>query len=721
MKQKFPILAKVIILGIGVSILTAGTAIVLSYVNQKKRSEETLINNIDNSLDEASYAFSMGKEYVDYMSDLKAVRNYIENIYDTDTDKKVEDDFPTFEEFANYYKDKYPWIYPNSSGIGLSKDMAVFKASYYRITSLLTSCQLSSGTRAAFFAYTDKDNNLVMLSDSRLTSTDATVTSYYHVPGSFYKIKNSDYVIDDAHKRYRGYILSGYLTRFVDIVDNETLPNGQLEANRVATLFIEYDLGAIENESISILKTELLVLGFSSITLVIIYALFSYLLFVKNINKLSKASGEIRQKLIDKNMNEVVDVRIKSNDEIKVLAISFEEMEREIINYVDIIRKETLEKEKINAELGVASKIQIDSLPENRFDDNNISLRSYIKPAKEVGGDFYDYFYLDDHRLALIISDVSGKGVPASLFMMKGKELIKSTLTSYKTLSDAIKHANNAITRNNKELLFITSFIGVIDFEKNEIKYINAGHEKPYIVSNGKVIKLDGEANVVLGVEDDYSFIEEFHPFKKGDYIFMYTDGLNESINHSFEEFSYQRIEENLTNTYGASLDDIIEKINHSLEEFVDKEEQFDDVTMMIVLNKDNKLSLHYEKKDYEVITDIVDRFENAFSSLNTNIKASVGIIIDELVNNLISYEEREDLVIDVEFALTKDELEIIITSNGNDYNPFANHKEKYLEEYHSEIKEGGFGLSIVKDLTKSYSYDYKNGHSIIRLVIENK
>lgn len=719
MKRKFSILAKVIILGIGVSILTAGTAIVLSYVNQKKRSEETLINNIDNTLDEASYIFTKGQQYADYMSDLDVVRNYIEGIYDTDTDRKTEADFPSFKEFADYYKTKYPWIYENPSGVGLSRDMAIFKTSFYRIANLLTSCQLSSGTRAAFFAYTDKDDNLVMLSDSRLTG-DFSSIPFYHVPGSFYKIKPSDYIVDIAHERYQGYMLSNYRTRFVDIYysDDESESN---EQKVLGTLFIEYDLGAVENESLTILRNELLVLGASSLTLVGIYALFSYLLFVKNINKLSKASKDIRQKLIDKNMNEIVDVNIKSNDEIKILATSFEEMEKEIINYVDIIHKETLEKEKINAELSVASKIQIDSLPDNKYDDANISLHSYIKPAKEVGGDFYDYFYLDDHRLALIVSDVSGKGVPASLFMMKGKELIKSSLTSCKTLSEAIKRANNAITRNNKELLFITSFIGVIDFKKNEIRYINAGHEKPYLVSNGKVSKLEGESNVVLGVEDDYSFVEESHPFNKGDYIFMYTDGLNESINHTFEEFSYQRIENNLENSYGSSLDAVLEKLNNSLEEFVDGEEQFDDVTMMIVLYKDNKLSLHYNKKDYEIITDIVEKFYDAFSFLASDTKGAVGIIIDELVNNLISYEEREDLTIDVDFKLIKNELEIVIISNGSDYDPFANHEEKYLEEYHSEIKEGGFGLSIVKDLTKSHSYEYKNNHSIIKLVVEDK
>ena len=715
MKRKFPILLKVMLLGIGVSILTAGTAVAVSYINQRKRSESTFINSIDNTLDEVDYLFSERQNGIEYCDDLVMVKNYIKDIYDADTDRKKESDFETFEEFENYYKDKYPWIYPNPGGtIGLSKEMAAFKNSYYRITNLLTSSQLSSGARSAFFAYDDGNNNLVMMADSRFERQDINV-SYIHVPGSYYTVKEDDYFIDKQYTRHLGLSLAGYRTRFINIMAPEI--NGD-EDPMIATLFIEYDMSSVHDESLNILRIEIWVLVVTSLTLVGLYALFAYLLFVRNINRLSRASSEITQKLIDKDMDEVKPITIKSNDEMRVLADSFVGMEQEIINYVNIIHKETEERERANAELMVASKIQLDSLPSNKFDNEKISLRSYIKTAKEVGGDFYDYFYLDDDHLALIIADVSGKGVPASLFMMKGKELIKSALMSQNSLSEAIVKANDVISKNNKELLFITSFIGVIDFKKNKIRYINAGQEKPYLISSNKVIKLDGESNVVLGVEEGFKFKEESHPFNKGDMIFMFTDGLNESINGNDEEFSYQRIEENLAEIEGLSIDNIIGKINKSLEEFVGDEEQFDDVTMIVARYKDNNLKLHYEKKDYEIITDMTDKFNEEFSYIPEEKRFSVGIIIDEMVNNLVSYEKREDLAIDVEFKLTKGELKMRIISNGEDYNPFENHKEKYLEEYHSEIEEGGFGLSIVKDLSKSHKYEYKNGCSIIEVVI---
>lgn len=715
MKRRFPILLKVAILGIGVSILTAGTALTVSYLNQRQRSEHALINNIDSSLDAAEYLFTDSPDATIYTASLKTSKNYIKTIYDADPEKRTEESFTSFEEFANYYAQLYPWIYPKDPHFGLiSKEEADFKIAYYSILNLLQTYQLSSACRSAFLAYTDDQNRLVMMGDSRMEGTDhQRPSTFFHVPGSYYQIKDSDY-FDDNQGTHFGYILAGYRTRFIQINDST---GGSLEP--IATLFIEYDLAGVETESRDIFLKELLVLGLSSLALIGIYVAFSYLLFVRNINKLSTVSGQIRERLNEKNMNEVIDIPVRSNDEMKDLSESFTDMQKAIINYVNIIHEETIEKERTSAELMVASKIQLDSLPAGVFEDKNASLRASIKTAKEVGGDFYDYFYLDDHRLAVLIADVSGKGIPASLFMMKGKELLKSAVQSYKTLVEAINGVNNILTKNNKELLFITSFIGVIDFSKNEIRYINAGQEKPYIVSNNKVYKLEGESNIVLGVEEGYNFKEETHKFNKGDYLFMFTDGLNESINSSEEEFGYQRVEEALENTSDLSLDEVINKINSRFDAFTDCKEQFDDITLLITKFKDNELKLHYEKKDYEIISEIVDQFNDAYPFLKEETKASMGIIIDEIVNNLISYEKREDLVIDIEFSLLKDDLKMRIISNGDDYDPFENHKEKYLEKFHSEIEEGGFGLSIIKDLSKSYSYKYKNGHSIIEIIVK--
>ncbi len=719
MKAKFPILSKVIILGIGVSILTAGTAITLTYFNQKNNAENNLHSNIDYTLDAVDYIFSGGTNdnnyiYNDYLTNL---RNYIETTFDADTDKRSQSDFDTFQEFAQFYAEKYPWMYQRDSRMGfLTKEEADFKVGLYSLINLLNNFQTTSASQSVFFSYINNNNEMVFLVDSRMYDSNRGPNDYYHVPGYSYQIQESDYFDDSHHKNHRGYILDGYMTMFTPIY---SIPLNENEQPKIiASLYIQYDLGAINSNLQETLRNESIILGFSSLALIGIYTIFSYLLFVRNINKLSKSSIEIERKLNDKNMNEIIEIPMRSHDEMAGLAQSFLNMEKAIINYVDIIHAEAQEKERTNAELSIASKIQLDSLPADSFVDKNINIKTYIKAAKEVGGDFYDYFYLDDHRLAVLISDVSGKGIPASLFMMRNKELLKSSLMSCASLKDAIKNVNDMLTKNNNELLFLTSFIGIIDFNKNEIRYINAGHEKPYIVGPNGVYKLDGESNIVLGIEENYPFIEESHPFNKGEYIFMFTDGLNESINHEFEEFGYQRIEQILEQNQGISIDNVISNMNKTLNEFVSGEEQFDDVTILIAKYQDDELKLHYEKKDYEIITDIVDKFNQSYSYLDDKIKASGGIVIDELINNLISYEEREDLIIDIKFQALNDGLKITIISNGGDYNPFANHKEKYLKEFDSEIAEGGFGLSIVKEFAKSYSYKYENKHSIIEIIL---
>ena len=721
MKHRFPILAKVILLGIGVSILTAGTAITVSYINQSNRSESTYINNIDNTLDEVEFIFADVRGINDYFDDLRTVREYIEPIYKNDTERKTMDDFDTFSEFVDYYADKYPWIY-NNGLIGLSQEMLAFKNAYFQLNNILASSQLSSGAKAAFFAFSDtSSDNLIILADSRFNKERSTSSdNVYHVPGSFYTVTDEDRFTDKKYSRHKGLTINDSPTRYANLIDSEKdSETNEVTMSLVASVFIEYDLKDVHKESIEILKIEIWVLAISSLTLVALYALFSYLLFVKNINKLSRASSEIKQKLIDKNMNEVLNISFKSNDEMSVLADSFTEMENAIINYVNIIHQEAIEKERTNAELTVASKIQLDSLPPYQLEDKNFSLRAYIKTAKEVGGDFYDYFYIDENRLVVLVSDVSGKGIPASLFMMKGKELIKSALLSDNSLAATVNSVNNSLARNNKELLFITSFIGVIDLKKKEIRYVNAGHEKPYIVSKSGVIKLDGESNVMLGVEEGFNFKEESHKFNKGDYLFMFTDGLNESINHTNEEFGYSRIEESLEGTSELPLDELLKKINDKLDEFTKGNEQFDDVTILVVKNRDGELKLHYEKKEYEIIPEIVDKFEETFSFLKVDTKSAVGIIIDEIVNNYISYEEREDLVIDVHFFIKNKELILQISSNGGDYDPFANNQEKYLEEFSLDLPEGGFGVSIVKDLSKSQKYEYKDGRSVIEITLD--
>ena len=708
----FPILLKVILLGIITSFVAATVSIIVSYNNMINKATKDMEESAIDALEYAHGFFDSPTEDYKNLNSFKYIHSYVEPIYQNALNVKdaTLENYPSFEEYEYVFLKAFPYFYTDEMFMTL--DYPTWRENYNTLNQILLNASFYC-EQPSYFAYKDKDdpNRLVFLFDSR-HATSKTKNVFYHCPGSHYDIKDNDSIVDLGHEYIQEFNLGKYHTRYFPI--NATNDDDELET--IGYMFIEYQTKDISSAYQPILRNEILILSATSLIVILFYALLSYLMFVRNINRLNKTAEGVSHKLGTGDEFEVIDPNINSHDEISTLSNSFVAMENQIVNYVGIIQASAREKERMNAELEVASKIQLEALPSSHFDDEKTSIRTYIKPAKEVGGDFYDYFYINDNELAIIVSDVSGKGIPASLFMMKSKELIKSKLLGGTSLVNAVKEVNDILTNNNDESLFVTSFIGVINFAKKEIRFVNAGHEKPYIISNKSIIKLDGNANFVLGAVEEATFIEEKHAFNKGDIIFLYTDGLNESINNKEEEFTYQRIEESLSQSLGSSLNGYIDNMIDALSTFTSGQEPFDDVTMFIMRYNDGELKLSYNKKDLSIITDIVDKFNEHYSNLSNEIKSKVGIIIDELVNNLVSYEKREDLIIEIRFVEKNGGLHIEIISNGDDYNPFEKHEEKYLDDYSDDIKEGGFGISIVKDFSRSTSYEYKDGKSIVTI-----
>ena len=713
MKEKkrlhFPILLKVILLGVIASFVAGTIAVVVSYNNMISKAKADLESD-------GIAALEYANKYYDLTSDVRKtdsftkVRDYVLQYYPL-----VKNDEPakykSFLEYEQKFETVYPFFYPK--GMIGSPEYLAFKAAYNDINDVLLNASFYA-SQYTFYAIKDPDNDnrFVFICESR-HSTLIEKNTFYFIPGSHYDLQSSDQIYDIGHSYIKGYKLASYETKFMEIKEEV---NDQ--SNTIAYMFVAYETSRVANDYAPILRNEILALLGSGLAVIVLYAVLSYFMFVRNINKLNRAAVDASNQLKSNKPFKAINPNIRSRDEIKTLEDSFILMEEQIVNYVDIIKKDAKDKEKINAELEIASKIQLEALPKSCFEDQQVSIRTFIKPAKEVGGDFYDYFYLNDHEIVIVMSDVSGKGIPASLFMMKSKELIKSQLLSGKHLAESVKEANEILCKNNQESLFVTSFIGIVDFEKEEIVFVNAGHEKPYIISKNKVTKLDGDSNFVLGGVNGLEFKEERCAFHKGDIIFMFTDGLNESINSNEEEFSYKRIEETLKKSIGSPIEDYISNMKNALADFVKKEEAFDDVTMMILESKDPTYTMSFDKKDPSIIEEAVNEFNKRFVFIEDEKKAKVGIILDELLNNLVSYEKREDLHIDVKFSVIKDDLQIDIISNGEKYDPFSNNKKKYLDNFSHEIEEGGFGVTIVESLAKKTKYEYKNKLSHLTIIL---
>ena len=240
---------------------------------------------------------------------------------------------------------------------------------------------------------------------------------------------------------------------------------------------------------------------------------------------------------------------------------------------------------KSSAELNVATNIQKSMLPciFPAFPDRKeIDIYATMDPAKEVGGDFYDFFMVDDKHLAIVIADVSGKGVPAALFMVIGKTLIKDHTTQGRDLGAVFTEVNNLLCESNSEEMFITAFEGVLDLETGEFVYVNAGHEMPFICkANGDFEPYKIRAAFVLAGMEDMKYRAGSMTLEPGDKIFQYTDGVTEATNVHNELYGMERLGKILNKVKNGTPQEILPAVKADIDEFVGKAPQFDDITML--------------------------------------------------------------------------------------------------------------------------------------------
>ncbi|MBR3277999.1 MAG: SpoIIE family protein phosphatase [Lachnospiraceae bacterium] len=306
----------------------------------------------------------------------------------------------------------------------------------------------------------------------------------------------------------------------------------------------------------------------------VIYILISVLVQKIVVNNLEMVNRSLR-KITNGNLNEVVSVYSSSE---------FASLSNDINQTVDVLKTyiEAAEK-RIEQELEFAKSIQESALPHNfTFPRNDLEIFASMDPAKEVGGDFYDFFFVDSNKLCLVIADVSGKGIPAALFMMRSKAIIRSYAESGKTPSEIFRLANNGLCDGNDADMFVTVWIGLVDLETGHMVCSNAGHEYPVLRrADGEYELYKQKHNFALAVMRDAKFREYELDLKPGDSLFVYTDGVPEAINGSSEEYGTGRLLDVLNKYKELSQKDILKYVRRDIRFFVGDEDQFDDVTMI--------------------------------------------------------------------------------------------------------------------------------------------
>ena len=338
------------------------------------------------------------------------------------------------------------------------------------------------------------------------------------------------------------------------------------------------DVQAYLNSSLySMLGIAALVVGAA----VILYILFVRKTVTKPIGKLAEftkgvtAAGQFNTQHID----------LKTGDEIEELGKAFNFMLVELDHYIHDLTAMTAEKERIGAELDVATHIQSSMLPcifpafpeRSEFD-----IYATMNPAKEVGGDFYDFFMVDERHLAIVMADVSGKGVPAALFMVIGKTLIKDHTQPGVDLGSVFSEVNDLLCESNSEGLFITAFEGVLDLLTGEFTFVNAGHELPFIAKSGEPFApYKIRAGFVLAGMEEMRYRCGSIELAPGDKIFQYTDGVTEATDRDDQLYGMERLEQVLAKNTDKSPHDLLPLVKADIDAFVGDAPQFDDITML--------------------------------------------------------------------------------------------------------------------------------------------
>ena len=278
--------------------------------------------------------------------------------------------------------------------------------------------------------------------------------------------------------------------------------------------------------------------------------------------------------------------KIYDNDEIGDLAKSFNAMAVSLKDYINNLASITAEKERISTELNVATQIQADMLPRifPAFPERKeFDIYASMNPAKEVGGDFYDFFFIDDKHLALVMADVSGKGVPAALFMVISKTLIKTRALMGGTPSEILYDVNNQLCEGNDAGLFVTVWLGILDIETGKITAANAGHEYPALkrVDNTSFELLKDKHTPAVATIEEIRFKNYEIELNPGDVLFIYTDGVAEATNSSEELYGTDRMIKDLNKYTDAKIDELLINMKKEVDKFTGDAPQFDDITML--------------------------------------------------------------------------------------------------------------------------------------------
>lgn len=401
--------------------------------------------------------------------------------------------------------------------------------------------------------------------------------------------------------------------------------------------------------------------------------------------------------------------------EFSTIVKSFNKMNSDIGTYVNDINNLTRERQRDETEKTIAGKIQLGFLEKDRYISDKYLIDAYIKPAKDIGGDFYDYMKIDNNKLFFAIVDVSDKGITAAITMTVLMSLFRHYALEKHSPSTIMEIANNELFAKNTELQFATAFIGILNPDTKELTYCNAAHNIPYLISKDKIKKLDESRGGLLGLFKNEKFPETTIKLNTDDIIFMYTDGITEAVNDKKEFFGENRLEDSLNKLSTSKYNRISKHVISDISDFSKNTEQHDDMTMLSI-----KISTHLEIDLKLLISNLVI-VKESIMNLNISKKARLDLCVaaEESFVNICSYAfpngipENETVHYKLEHKDNK--VSLTFVDHGIPFDPTKNIID--IDEYDIDNEIGGLGNFIITSNVDDINYTYENNSNILTLI----